>query len=305
MPSCINFDILGIGCVAVDDIIFVNSYPPINIKIPVLRRKREIGGLTGRALLAASNLGAKCAYSAVLGINELSEYVFNEFKLAGIDVESVKKSNEAGPMHTVAIVAIEEPTRNTFFDATLWNNAILNFCISNDLIHSAQVLLIDNYIGIKSAIKATKIAREASIPVVGDIEDDDYDDFDQLLNLVDHLIISNDFALNISGCSSPGDAVEKLWDTDKEFIAVTNGENGCWYRCSGDSKIYHQSAFSVPEVDTTGCGDVFHGAYALALAKGLPTRDRVKIASASAALKAKGEILSKKTLELLLGETLI
>jgi len=305
MLSKFSFDILGMGCAAVDDIIYVKSYPPVNIKIPVLRRKREVGGLTARALIAASNLGAKCAYSAVLGVNDLSEYVFNEFQLAGIDVESVKKNDEAGPIHTVAIVAEEEPTRNTFFDVSYWNNGILDYCTSDDLINSARVLLIDNYIGIKSAIKATKIAREASIPVVGDLEDNDYDDFDQLLNLVDHLIISNDFALKISGCSHPEDAVEKLWDTDKEFIAVTNGEDGCWYRCSGDSKIYHQPAFSVPVVDTTGCGDVFHGVYALALAKRLPAYDRVKIASASAALKAKGKIPSKKTLELLLGETLI
>jgi sulfofructose kinase len=45
-------------------------------------------------------------------------------------------------------------------------------------------------------------------------------------------------------------------------------------------------AFAVDVVDTTGCGDVFHGVYAAALAEGLPLEKRVKLASAAAALKA-------------------
>ena len=48
----------------------------------------------------------------------------------------------------------------------------------------------------------------------------------------------------------------------------------------------HEPAFEVNAIDTTGCGDVFHGAYAAALSRGLATRDRIRFASAAAALKA-------------------
>jgi sugar/nucleoside kinase (ribokinase family) len=48
----------------------------------------------------------------------------------------------------------------------------------------------------------------------------------------------------------------------------------------------HVPAFPVDVVDTTGCGDVFHGAYAAALAAGATVDRCVAIASASAALKA-------------------
>ena len=42
----------------------------------------------------------------------------------------------------------------------------------------------------------------------------------------------------------------------------------------------------VDVVDTTGCGDVFHGAYAAGLAQGLDLRDRIRLATAAEALKA-------------------
>jgi sulfofructose kinase len=48
----------------------------------------------------------------------------------------------------------------------------------------------------------------------------------------------------------------------------------------------HQEAFKVDAADTTGCGDVFHGAYAFGLARHLSLEERVRLASAAAASKA-------------------
>jgi ribokinase len=52
------------------------------------------------------------------------------------------------------------------------------------------------------------------------------------------------------------------------------------------NETFNVPAFHVEVVDTTGCGDVFHGAYCYALARGLPLMKRLRIASAAAALKA-------------------
>jgi sugar/nucleoside kinase (ribokinase family) len=51
-------------------------------------------------------------------------------------------------------------------------------------------------------------------------------------------------------------------------------------------RVAHQPAFPVAVVDTTGCGDVFHGAYAAGLVRGLGVMERVRLAAAAAALKA-------------------
>ena len=67
---------------------------------------------------------------------------------------------------------------------------------------------------------------------------------------------------------------------------VTCGADGSWYRGAANDEPRHQSAYRVQVVDTNGCGDVFHGAYASALARGLGLSERLRIASAAAALKA-------------------
>ena len=50
------FDILGLGCVAVDDLIYVEAFPSADAKTPVLRTDRQCGGLTATALVAGARL---------------------------------------------------------------------------------------------------------------------------------------------------------------------------------------------------------------------------------------------------------
>ena len=73
--------------------------------------------------------------------------------------------------------------------------------------------------------------------------------------------------------------------TDPEQVAiVTRGESGC----VGSAKegVFELPAFAVDVVDTTGCGDTFHGAFALALARGQPVVSAARFASGAAALCA-------------------
>jgi len=66
---------------------------------------------------------------------------------------------------------------------------------------------------------------------------------------------------------------------------VTSGAQGCWYSERGGA-VRHFPAFQVQAVDTTGCGDVFHGAYAACMAWGYGVERAIEVASAAAAIKA-------------------
>jgi sugar/nucleoside kinase (ribokinase family) len=102
--------------------------------------------------------------------------------------------------------------------------------------------------------------------------------------LVDHLILSRRFASQLTDESRPDRILEALWNPHRRTVAVTGGEDGCWTLENGE--LQHFPAFPVKVVDTTGCGDVFHGVYAATLAWGWPLEERIRYASASAAIKA-------------------
>src|SRR5262249_32471588 len=79
----------------------------------------------------------------------------------------------------------------------------------------------------------------------------------------------------------------KLWTAGRAAVVVTCGAEGCWYVSAAHPReARHQSAFSVPVMDTTGCGDVFHGAYSAGLVRNLDLAERLRFATAAAALKA-------------------
>ncbi len=69
--------------------------------------------------------------------------------------------------------------------------------------------------------------------------------------------------------------------------AVTDGEKGVWWRAPGMEAAGRQPAFPVEATNTTGAGDVFHGAYALALAEGMGVEEALRFASAAGALRAR------------------
>ncbi len=277
-------DILGLGAVAVDDLLFVDSYPPADAKTRVLRCERQCGGLTATALVAAARLGVRCAYAGVLGQDELSCFAARRLEQEGIDLTRAHRAPRARPIHSTIVVDSAHGTRNIFFSLDRVIGAGARWPTPAVLL-SCRVLLVDN-IGVPGMVRAARIARRARIPVVGDLDGTQHPRFAELLGLADHLIVSRSFACRVTSTTSAARAVKALWTTDRQVVAVTCGEVGCWYLGNGMAAPQHQPAFKVKVVDTTGCGDVFHGAYAAALARDLPLAARLRLGAAAAALKA-------------------
>jgi sulfofructose kinase len=277
------FDILGLGCVAVDDLIYVESYPPPDAKTPVLRAQRQCGGLTATALVAAARLGSTCAYAGVLGDDDLSSFAIKRMRQEGIDLTHMLSRPGTGPVHSFIVVDEARQTRNIFFDASRAAGADSGWPTA-EIVQSARVLFVDTF-GMEAMLRAARLARQARIPVVADFERAADPRFPELLAIADHLILSQNFAEELTGTAEPAGAAKALWTGARQVVIVTGGAKGCWY-LGGNESVKHQPAFKVQTVDTTGCGDVFHGAYASALARSLGLEDRIRFASAAAALKA-------------------
>src|SRR5690606_7334145 len=111
-------------------------------------------------------------------------------------------------------------------------------------IASARVLFAD-HIGMAGMVRAARAARAAAVPVVADIERSEHEHFEELMQLVDHLVVPESFAAARTGRDRPGAAAEALLQPHHRAVVVTCGARGSWYVGEGVSKAAHQPAFQV------------------------------------------------------------
>ena len=313
-----SIDILGIGVVAVDDIIFLEGFPSSDSKMPIVRRERHAGGLTGTALVAARRMGARCAYAGILGDDELSRFVLDSLEAEGVSVGSVVRRQGARPYHSTILIDTTTKTRTILFDSDGVVGPDPDHLPEKEIL-SAGVLFVD-HLGLAGTVRAARLARGAGIPVVADLEVSSAPLLSELIGLVDHLIVPWNIAAELTGGADGRAAARGLWEAPvdplsgapragaRSAVVVTRGTDGSWcISAERPGKVFHQPSFRVETVDTTGCGDVFHGAYAASLREGRPVAERLRFAAAVAALKAtrvggqKG-IPTRGEVELFLGE---
>jgi ribokinase len=277
-----TFDVLGLGAVALDEFLYVDDYPAPDTKVRVLEWHTECGGLTGNALVAAARLGAKCAYAGRLGTSAEARAIEKGFAIEGVDTTYASRQPEDGVVKSTIIVGTASRTRNVF-SRRMGLTGANDDQPPDEVLRSTRVLMIDHHGG-SGAARAAKIAVAAGIPVVGDFERLDAPFLTELLSLTSHLIVPESFAMEYTARQSAKDAALSLAESGRAATIVTSGPNGCWAVEGG--VVVHHPALVIDAIDTSGCGDVFHGAYAAALAEGEPLNGRLRFASAAAALKA-------------------
>ena len=276
-------DVLGLGCATVDELLFVRNYPAPDGKVLVEDAQTQGGGLTATALVAGARLGAACAYGGMLGFDPTSREVAQILEAEGVDVSLVSWRAQAAAIRSTIIVDTSAHTRAIFFRRPGLVGAPPDAPSENE-IAASRVLLVDHYGGAGNT-RAIAMARAAGVPVVADFERSNVPEWDAFFPLVDHLVLSRDFAAQLSGEAEPENAARALWNKDRAVVVVTCGAAGA-VAFDGQT-LARVAAFSCQVVDTTGCGDVFHGVYAATLAWGWPWPKRLNWASAAAALKAK------------------
>ncbi len=276
-------DILGLGCATIDELLFVENYPAPDGKVLVNDAQTQGGGLTATALVAGARLGASCAYGGMLGPDETSRQVAQILENEKVDTRLISWRDDAAAIRSTIIVDQNAGTRTIFFRRLGLVGAPPDAPSENE-IASSRVLLIDHYGGAGNT-RAIQIARRHNVPIVADFERANVPNWDEFFPLVDHLVISQGFAEKLCGEQSPAQAARALWNAERAIVVVTAGANGAFAYDGRD--VAAVPAYATPIVDTTGCGDVFHGVYAATLAWNWPLQKRLKWASAAAALKAR------------------
>jgi sugar/nucleoside kinase (ribokinase family) len=276
------YDVLGAGIAAVDDLFYVAEYPQVDCKIPVHGSARHGGGPACTAIAAVGSLGGRAAYTARFGENELSKYIASALARHGVDISHIVDDPEGGPYHSI-IVVDGAGHRNVFYDPALYR-VVAADDLPGALIQSAKLVLLDHITEPSLAAVAEK-AHRLGVAVLGDIEGRSESAM-KLAALTDYLIVPRAWAEWASGARNPRDACTILAGAGRLATVVTDGAGGCYSSSISEPAVRHFAAFKVDAFDTTGCGDTFHGAFALAVARNLAAGDAVVFASAAAALKA-------------------
>lgn len=277
-----QFDVLGVGIAAVDDLIYVAEYPPVDCKIPVIGRARQGGGPACTAIAAVGSLGGRAAYVARFGGNELSRFIESALRLRGVDTSHVVPDSTGGPYHSV-IVVDSSGHRNVFYDPALYK-AVAPDDLPASLIQSAKLVLLDHITDPALTPLAEKV-RALAVPMLGDIEG--YTETAKCLAaLMDYLIVPKAWATWATRASDPAEACALLAKTRRLATVVTDAAHGCYCSSSVAPAVRHFPAFTVPVFDSNGCGDTFHGAFAFAIARNFTVDEAIPFASAAAALKA-------------------
>ncbi len=273
--------LVGGGAVAVDQLVFVDS----NIgdgKGRILRTERRFGGNIATALVAAARTGVRCAFLGHLPDETVEPDLLAFLRQEEIDLSRARLSSSTRPIRSTILVGRDGQRFIAFDDDT---EIGLPDDLDLDLVRSARVLLVDDY-NPSAAVRAATAAREAGVSVVADFERARDPQAVRLFELTDHLVLPRDLALSWTGTGSPTEAIEALWSADRAAVVVTAGAEGSWYRQRGHTsreQVRHCPAPLVDVVDTTGCGDVFHGVYAASLARGDDVDRCVAAATAAAA----------------------
>ncbi|MGP8271629.1 MAG: PfkB family carbohydrate kinase [Terracidiphilus sp.] len=276
------YDVLGAGIAAVDDLIYVSEYPQVDCKIPVHGSARHGGGPACTAIAAVGSLGGRAAYTARFGENELSKYIAAALERHGVDISHLVDDPEGGPYHSI-IVVDGAGHRNVFYDAALYR-VVTADDLPDTLVQSASLVLLD-HITEPALTEVAEKAHRLGVAVLGDIEGWS-DSAKKLAALTDYLIVPRAWGEWASGAANPRDACAKLAGVGRLATVVTDGAGGCYLSSKVEPAVRHFPAFKVDAFDTTGCGDTFHGAFALAIARNLAAADAAVFASAAAALKA-------------------
>lgn len=277
-------DIIGLGAIAVDDMLYVDSYPSIDTKVHIRGNRRQGGGNTSCGLAAAARLGSSCALLGRLGKNEFSSFTREQQTALGVDLSRMLYDDDSGPIHCTIIVSGDTASRTILVDYSAFK-PLETSDLRSEWFIGAKVLLVD-HIQRAAILPAVKMASEAGLQIVSDIERD-LPHLTEIRKYVHHFISGSAFALPYTKCGKPDEACASLARSGKhQTVVVTAGDAGCYWCESNNTQVKHVPAHTIEPVDTTGCGDVFHGAFCHGLVRGWPMEHIVRFANAAAALKA-------------------
>ena len=274
--------VVCLGMVVKDIVFRVPAIPALPQKLTAHALRCQFGGMAATAAAAAAALGGNVEFWGRIGDDESGQEALNAFSQRGVKTRVSVTVGSQSPMSAVIVDDTGERMLAVY---------------AGQLDPGTDWLPLENLDGVgavhadfrwvEGARELYLAARDRGIPRVLDADAGNNDAVRSLIGLADHVIFSERGLAGIAG-DVPADqallqvAMEAAQDPSR-VVGVTLGERGSLFCYQGQVRAF--AAPRITPIDTNGAGDVFHGAYALSLARGHSWMQSVAYATTAASLK--------------------
>jgi sulfofructose kinase len=268
-----------LGITVLDRIQRVSKLPSVGGKFVANDYFEVGGGPAATAAVAIAKLGKQVDFIGRVGGDSVADIMLTELSSYGVNVDKVIRIAQASSAFSAVLVDDEgERMIINYQDKSLSRDIeplkSIDFSVYSTILCDVRWP--------EGAQYALQQAKKYGIPSVLDA-DLSPDSISELVELADHVAFSEPGLAKYSGTSDPLQGLKIAQKKTKGVVYVTVGSEGCYWL--DENKLMHQEGKKVQVVDTTGAGDVFHGAFAVAVAEKMETRKAVVFSNTVAAIK--------------------
>lgn len=271
--------IVCVGITVLDRIWYLDDLPKEGGKYVAKDYTEVGGGPAATAAVAAAKLGAEVDFIGRVGDDDTGRRLLAELESLGVNTRYTRVVKGARSSQSAVLV-------DASGERVIANYPSADLPMTADWLKEIDFSQWDSVLADvrwhEGAKQAFTLARQQGVPTVLDA-DVTPQDTAELVALSDHAAFSAPGLKRLTRIDNPLDALKKSQTLTNGHVYVTQGREGCYWLEKGE--LCHQPGYAVEVVDTTGAGDVFHGALALSLAQQMPSSEAVRYASAVAALK--------------------
>ncbi len=279
-----DFDVLGLGVAVRDVTVLLETFPTPDEKYRAKGFFESSGGPIPTALVTLARLGRRAAFRGIVGDDVVGEFIIEDLRREGVDVSQVVRKKGLPSPSSVILV---DGGRRTIFEG--WQT---DLPLSSGDVHldSCRVLLVDARLPDIQIDWATR-ARRAGATVVLDCGHP-RPGVEEILGLTDVALLSHTYPRTLLG--EGYDAAKFLVELQshlpqdgRRIAGLTLGPEGCVIQAPDASTLWIPG-HKVEAMDSTGAGDVFHGAFVHSLLADDAPDVAARFANAAAALKCRG-----------------
>jgi sugar/nucleoside kinase (ribokinase family) len=275
--------VLCVGAAVLDTLFRVHQLPSGQGKVLPYEMLQIAEGMASSAAYTIVRLGGKASLWGAVGDDATGERIVHDLSADGIITDGMLRVQGArSALSTILVDDDGERLIVPFYDPKLHETVKT---VTPEDIATVDAVLVDvRWPAL--ALKVLQAAKDAGKPAILDADVAPDGVIERLALAASHIVFSEPAAQRLTGANDVAEMVRRLNQRFiHSFVSVTAGGAGSYWFDDKSGKVEHWPALAIEAVDTLAAGDIFHGAFALAIAEGKTPKHAIHLSSIAAALK--------------------